>query len=217
MLTGSENHGQVNVLHVDMHGVVAQASLPLGDELLRPLLEFFPTSHVDPTLKITLSAVDDPIGNPLDGHWTPAFFFGLLQGFLRADGGAYGISDAYSRGIFNRSARSISFEIFRRHDGGSAFTTSGLIHALFCLALREHGLFELHAAGICALGDTARLLVGNSDSGKTSLTLAMIAAGCQFLGDDRVLLQRTDDDATPVALCAYPRTFHVAAATAAAT
>jgi len=53
------------------------------------------------------------------------------------------------------------------------------------------GLFPIHAAGLVLRGD-AVLFVGASGSGKSTLARAALAAGHEIVGDDVVLLRRTD-------------------------
>lgn len=204
---------------VDLHGVVTEASLPPWEDALRSLLSFFDETSEAPSLTITARSVSASGTEPFGPRWKPTFFFGVMQGFLRDDGLAYGLSDARSRGTIDAVGGRVTLEVSLREDGTSAPTTSGMSHAALCLALRERSLFELHAAGVIdgADGNSARLIIGNAGSGKTSTALSMIAAGCRFLGDDRVLLRARPGAArAPIELCAYPRTFHVPLATAAA-
>jgi hypothetical protein len=67
-------------------------------------------------------------------------------------------------------------------------------------------MFELHAAGVC-LGERCALIVGDSGAGKTTLTLAFLAAGFAHMGDDTLLLR-----SGPEALY-FPRPFAVSAHT----
>ena len=166
----------------------------------------------------------EPIGAPFAGdaqRWEPRFVFGVIQGYVRDDGLAYGLSDARSRSIIDLQDRSITADVFVDDRGAVAVSTHGLLHASLCLYLRERGLFELHAAAVRD-GDSARLIVGHAGAGKSSCALMMLAAGGRYLGDDRVLVRRAHGEAPRgpavhgVELCAYPRTFHVALATATA-
>lgn len=66
---------------------------------------------------------------------------------------------------------------------------------LFFLLVRRTGCTFLHANALypAAQGSAAGvLLVGDCGSGKTSLTLSLMAAGWHYVTDDTVLLQRTD-------------------------
>lgn len=71
-----------------------------------------------------------------------------------------------------------------------------LTHPLFTIPLAEllkqHGLFMVHAAGLC-LNRRGLLIAGATGSGKTTLTIAMLRAGFAFLGDDTVFLRINSD------------------------
>lgn len=66
-----------------------------------------------------------------------------------------------------------------------------LTHSFFTIPLAEllkrQGLFMVHAAGL-ALQGKGLLLAGQSGAGKTTLALALLRAGFDFLGDDTVFL-----------------------------
>jgi hypothetical protein len=55
--------------------------------------------------------------------------------------------------------------------------------------LKRRGLHPVHAAGLARHG-RALLLPGTRGAGKSTLTLALLRAGCGLLGDDTVLLAR---------------------------
>jgi hypothetical protein len=58
-----------------------------------------------------------------------------------------------------------------------------------CAALRRHGLFELHAAGMVQPGtEQGVLIIGPSGSGKSTLALQLARAGWPYLSDDELLL-----------------------------
>src|SRR5205085_5847271 len=82
---------------------------------------------------------------------------------------------------------------------------SGMLHVALCLLLREHGLFDAHAAVAC-LEDRALFVTGDAGSGKTTTLLALLRAGATYLGDDRVLLRNAP---AGVELLGYPRDFHL--------
>ena len=54
--------------------------------------------------------------------------------------------------------------------------------------VRRRGLFPLHAACL-ARGDAGVLVCGPTGSGKSTLTIALLEAGLDFLGDDLVFLE----------------------------
>lgn len=208
-------------LRVDMHGVTVDYVGPAWERSLSSLLALFgPASREDASaLRVRIYGQREPVREPYpsDGaRWEPRFFFGVIQGFVRDDGLAYALSDARARAVIDLVDRSITADVQCDERGALSVSTHGLLHASLCLSLRERGLFELHAAAVRD-GDSARLVVGHAGAGKTSCALMMLAAGAQYLGDDRVLLrQRAGGDGAKVELCAYPRTFHVPLATASA-
>jgi hypothetical protein len=79
-----------------------------------------------------------------------------------------------------------------------------LSHPLLTLSLIEQlkrrGLFSLHAAGVARQG-RALLVVGTSGAGKTTLSLALVRAGFDFLSDDMLFL---DPDGNPPRVHAFP-------------
>jgi hypothetical protein len=60
-------------------------------------------------------------------------------------------------------------------------------------ALRRFGLYELHAAAVVDPELGTWCLAGESGTGKSTTTLAFVAAGLQTLGDDTVLVRATPD------------------------
>ncbi|HYG11898.1 MAG TPA: hypothetical protein VD835_18265 [Pyrinomonadaceae bacterium] len=56
-------------------------------------------------------------------------------------------------------------------------------------ALRRGGLYVLHAAGVVEpVTGTGMIVVGNSNSGKSSLTIRLAGAGWRYLSDDMLVL-----------------------------
>lgn len=62
----------------------------------------------------------------------------------------------------------------------------GLVLAL-CLLLRERGWFGLHGAGLVYQGQGI-LLIGRSDTGKSTLAYSLVRRGWHFLTDDALLV-----------------------------
>lgn len=81
------------------------------------------------------------------------------------------------------------------------------------LALRWHGLFHIHSGALVAPDGRAILVAGGAGAGKSTLTLALLEAGCAYLGDEAVFLSARPGQP---AVQALPRPFHVAPRTAAA-
>jgi hypothetical protein len=72
-----------------------------------------------------------------------------------------------------------------RHPVAIVNTLSYVVQA----ALRRGGLYVLHAAGVVEPESGAGLVVvGNSNSGKSSLTIRMASAGWRYLSDDMLVL-----------------------------
>ncbi len=201
----------MTALRVRMHGVAIALDALSDESALAPLLAHFDAAGDEPAaLRVTVSEGGgrEDLSAP---QWQPRFFFGVMQGYVGPRG--YALCDGRSQAVIDVDARRVEITLRRVRDGAFAATTSGLCHASLCLALREWGLFELHAAAVCDERATW-LIVGNSGSGKSSLALAFLSDSARYLGDDRVLLAR-EHGATAV-VRAYPRIFHVALATASA-
>jgi hypothetical protein len=58
-------------------------------------------------------------------------------------------------------------------------------------ALRQLGLFELHAAAVLSPAGSGVLVIGPSGSGKTTLAMRLTAAGWPNVADDLVLIRET--------------------------
>ena len=82
-----------------------------------------------------------------------------------------------------------------------------LSHPLFTLPLIEmlkrRERYSLHAAGV-ARGGKGLLIPGASGSGKSTLALALARAGFDFLGDDMLFLENTEDGLRALA---FPESF----------
>ena len=74
--------------------------------------------------------------------------------------------------------------------------TFGLVLAL-SLLLREKGWFGLHAAGLVWRGNGV-LLVGRSDSGKSTLAYSLVRRGWSYLTDDAVLVHQSGKEVVAV-------------------
>ncbi|HYP00715.1 MAG TPA: hypothetical protein VER76_11035 [Pyrinomonadaceae bacterium] len=75
-------------------------------------------------------------------------------------------------------------------------------------ALRRGGLYLLHAAGVVEPEtNTGLVVVGNSNSGKSSLTIRLASAGWRYLSDDMLVLG--EEDSGKVEAWALRRVFSV--------
>ncbi|MDT7542641.1 MAG: hypothetical protein QOE33_2545 [Acidobacteriota bacterium] len=84
-----------------------------------------------------------------------------------------------------------------------------VMSAALQFALHRCGLSQLHAAGVVEPASGAGLLiVGDSNSGKSSLTVRLARAGWSYLSDDLLLLHEHE---TNIAARALRRTFSVSA------
>ena len=76
--------------------------------------------------------------------------------------------------------------------GGSGATRELLLGALI-VALRSMGAYLLHAAAV-SHDDQALLLIGDSGAGKSTTAIALVSAGCSYIGDDGCLIRQRSGD-----------------------
>jgi hypothetical protein len=164
-------------------------------------------------LVVDLTDVDQPSSPPLG---TRLFAGDRLSGY-RSNSGLV-VTNGSSWLEVSRAPLCIHGELCSRPGGNEV----ELLHVAFMIALRELRIFELHAAVICHRG-AALVLVGPSGSGKSTTALAHLAAGCEYLGDDRVLLRERAGElvllrypahlrATPATLSSFPEVERFASA-----
>lgn len=79
--------------------------------------------------------------------------------------------------------------------------------------LKRRGLYPVHAAAVASAG-SAVVLAGTSGAGKTTLALALVRAGFDFLGDDMLLLDPGRNGDRPLVL-AFPDELDLSATTVA--
>jgi hypothetical protein len=77
----------------------------------------------------------------------------------------------------------------------------------FAVALRARGVFHLHAAGLVLVGERAVLVPALAGAGRSTLAVALVAAGAEFLGDADVFVVRR---AGALRLLALPGAFRLA-------
>jgi hypothetical protein len=80
-----------------------------------------------------------------------------------------------------------------------------LLQSALVVALRQMGVFNLHAAAVCHDG-RALVVVGDSGAGKSTTTTALTSAGCDYLGDDGVWIR---ERAADVELLAHSPSFRL--------
>ncbi len=145
-----------------------------------------------------------------DGHdnadWNFDFSFGHLLEPLdprkKSASNAYGI-DVYElesetvlehqqvRAVVSRDTDHVLFLL----DENMITSESGLVHGLFVIVtlslltlLQRRGLFAIHGAALATKDGRAVVIVGPSDSGKSTLSLNIAMAGWDYLSDDSILL-----------------------------
>jgi hypothetical protein len=156
-------------------------------------------------LIVSLIEADQPSSPPLRAR---LYASDRLSGY-RSDSG-FVVTNGSSWIEVSRAPLCVRGEL-RPHPGGNELE---LLHVAFMIALRELRIFELHAAVICHRG-AGFVFVGPSGSGKSTTALAHLSAGCEYLGDDRVLFRERDGElellrypahlrATPSTLSSFP-------------
>jgi len=193
------------------HGLVVEhACAPLPGDDLERLLDAFPSASGFPT-DIVISGRCVGRDVHLRERWRnldPVFYLGKMQAWRLAAG--YLLTDGHSMVEVDTVARTIQVEAAcEAHEQVPAYV-KGMKHMALGLLLREFGIFAVHAAAVVAQ-NVGIVIPGDCGSGKTTVALALVEAGCLYLGDDRVLLRR---GTSGVELLAYPREFHVGPATA---
>lgn len=137
-------------------------------------------------------------------------FHGLIRGF--ADGELIRLWDGYSwLTIDPRQATlraDLAPETLREPDK--------LANVLFFIGLtvlvRAQGLFHLHAGSVVDSEGRGTLVVGDRGAGKTTTTMALVAGGWPYLGDDALWLM---DAGLGLSLLGIDRPFHLGHETAA--
>jgi hypothetical protein len=99
---------------------------------------------------------------------------------------------------------------FRAHPVGRIYTTAigvflqaQVLEPILYMKLLEQNVLLMHCAGV-ADGDAGYVFPAHGGTGKTSLSLNLMAAGFQLLGDDLLLLSPATQT-----VYAYPRPLHL--------
>ena len=198
----------MSVAYYQIHGVGLEVQTSAPD-LLRLvhqcLAPYAAAPAAAPSLRFELSW--DPRDWMVPTHARRFLHYGSLRAFA-LDGRLY-FTDYLSCLILepgHRLVRGYLSEASLRENGERVF-----IHLLFTVtlfeALRQHGLFFLHAAALESPEQEGYLFVANAYSGKTSLTLALIQQGFRYLSDDTVFLRPVPEG---LEVLPWIRPFHIA-------
>jgi len=145
--------------------------------------------RADTVIRLRLWVEDDG----LPGQERKPFFRGLGHlvycGYNDRSSLAINLRDCYGAGRFTPSLAS-----------DSRFWRTIFFPSLLGIVGASLGLTSLHSACV-AWKDSGMLLVGGSNAGKSTLSLALAQSGMDFVGDDRVLLNRENGTLRAHALC----------------
>lgn len=191
-----------------LHGVRITAAPGPSEELFRALLDLLAPDGGDgpPDLEIAVGASERPV--PAEAGGRGIFVHGSLRGWEQD--GAVRVADGASAVVISADGRRLTGAVYAPA-GGVRFFEHELLAMAVAIALRSHGLYHVHGATLVAPDGTAVLVPGAGGAGKTTLTLALAAAGFTPVSDDLCFLARSGG--APV-LVPVPRAFHVAERTA---
>ena len=82
---------------------------------------------------------------------------------------------------------------------GHTDATRELLVGALTIALRFMGVYLIHA-GAVSFDDQALLLIGDSGAGKSTTAIALVSAGCSYLGDDGCMIREHSGDVELLAL-----------------
>ena len=139
-----------------------------------------------------------------------SFFHGQMRGLERD--GAFLLVAPGARVAITRDGARIEARVDPARMVETAFADTTLFVAL-CIALRRHGMFHMHAGAVVRGDGTRVLVIGDSGAGKSTVTMSLVDAAAQHLGDDALFLARRDGRAC---LLGFPRPFHLGPVTLAA-
>ncbi len=160
----------------------------LGCDPVAGLIGWLPETEEAADVTIDLQATD--IVHRPDPAWgAPLFLHNKVELYIH--GGINTVFDQQSKLTFDAEASRLDGLI---HPTSSAdltgFTRVTLLLA-FAAAMRLRGLYHLHAGGV-VLDGRGILIVGDGGMGKSSTTLALVAAGADCLSDDVLFVAATD-------------------------
>lgn len=191
------------------------------------------SSASSPGVQIRLRpATQRSAADPLAEGARPSFFQGVVQAYRvepenAAQPPTFLLWDRASR-VFVHLAPGcplIEAEIAPEDREPAPGSALGMLQIALTLALRCHGFFHLHAAGLIHPSGAGVLIAGGSGAGKTTATLALLEANLlysylylylnssscalhsySYLGDDSLFLAAR---ANSVSVLAFPRAFHL--------
>lgn len=194
---------------LDLHGLTLEVEDAVAGEPSSALLGSFPPAPAGSAPALRLALRPTPVPRALPASGRPILFHGALRAV--AAGGALHVGDGASALRVAPGGRLVEGELHASSTADVAVFANGLLLLALSLALRHHGYFHLHAGAVIAPGRGTVLAAGDSGAGKSTVTLALVAAGCAYLGDDSVLVAAGAGGPRVLAL---PRAFHVAPRTA---
>lgn len=181
-----------NVLQVSLHGLVFRLDCPpeIHTSIAARLADFAPAPGKHADLTVIYDSERPLHVRPRDGRLVYESSLGTLI-YSPEEDALYAF---YGESASMRCAAALAHaEIcFDRPDRDTAWIlTRPLLTIAVMELLRRRDLYPLHAACL-ASRDSGVLICGPSGSGKSSLTLALLGAGLDFLGDDLVFVRETD-------------------------
>jgi hypothetical protein len=160
-----------------------------------------PTITAVPDVSITLRAATEILPDPaLEPGLRRTFFFDDVAGFTGS--GRLELWDGATRVVVRENQ--VSAQVAQASN--PHVVEHVMLFAALAFALRTRRLFHAHSAAVVAPGVGGILIVGDSGTGKTTLALALRAAGSHLVTDDALFLCRT---ASGIRAVGWPRAAHV--------
>ena len=199
---------------VDLHGLRVEWHVAglVSDPARRLFAGFAPAGEraSAPDLSIRIEATRSALGAEGPDGFRSVFFQGNVRAFERA--GELRLLAPAARVVISADGRRIDAEVERDTLVERGFASTTLFIAV-AVALRQRGLFHMHAGAVVRRDGTRVLVLGDSGAGKSTVTLALLEDGAQHLGDDTLFLAERRGAPT---LLAFPRSFHLGPRTLAA-